>query len=676
MPYFILYLLKVILCSAFLYGYYKLALQNKSFHQWNRFYLLATIVISISLPLIKITVEQTPGNIDTMQMIRLLQVVDADNAHEEGSGTAPAIGYQQVLAFAYLAISVLIAIMIIHALWKVAALIRQHPSRKIEDINIIETEAQGTPFSFFRFIFWNRNIDIESGTGQKIFKHELVHVREKHSADRLFLNIVLIPFWANPIFWLIKRELTVIHEFIADSKAVEDQDTASFAAMIIEAAYPQHRFDISSTFFSSSIKRRLFMLTKMNRRVHYLTRIMALPMIALVFIAFTITTNKTRFLALEQPITVVIDAGHGGEDPGAKGVNGTTEKELNLAIVKKVKELNNNPMLNIVLTRETDIYQPVRDKVTWTMMQEPKAFISVHIGADQNSSKSGIDVYVSRKTGPNETASRTFASLVSAELSNSYTVFPQLKQRTEQGIWVLDAPEINYPAVLIDCGNINNKKDFDFISKPANQEKVARNILNAIEKYALLTNVDNAKSDTIKPPVDPLKGMDAHKALFIINGTESSLEDYYKIVPEDIESITILRKDTKNKYGEKARNGAIEIITRKLKVQQDDKVFVKVEKEASFPGGETAWVKYIKEQLNSNIGELQKDNKSGTCVVQFIVDAEGNLSDITALTMQETKLAEISIEAIKKGPQWVPATQNGHIVKAYRRQPVSFKLAD
>ncbi|HEX5025123.1 MAG TPA: energy transducer TonB [Agriterribacter sp.] len=111
-------------------------------------------------------------------------------------------------------------------------------------------------------------------------------------------------------------------------------------------------------------------------------------------------------------------------------------------------------------------------------------------------------------------------------------------------------------------------------------------------------------------------------------------------------------------------------------VDDEDKVFQKVEIEAKFPGGDGAWAKYISREINRYIDELQDAGKAGTCVVQFIVDKEGNISEVEALTMKGTKLAEICVNAIKKGPKWTPAEQNGRKVKAYRKQPVTFQIAD
>ena len=103
-------------------------------------------------------------------------------------------------------------------------------------------------------------------------------------------------------------------------------------------------------------------------------------------------------------------------------------------------------------------------------------------------------------------------------------------------------------------------------------------------------------------------------------------------------------------------------------------VFSKVEIEASFPGGESAWTKYI---FNVLTGEAEKFKNSdvGTCRVRFIVDKTGHVSDVKALTMKRSRLAKVVVEAIENGPKWNPASQDGRFVNAYREQPVTFSFS-
>ena len=138
----------------------------------------------------------------------------------------------------------------------------------------------------------------------------------------------------------------------------------------------------------------------------------------------------------------------------------------------------------------------------------------------------------------------------------------------------------------------------------------------------------------------------------------------------------------------KAKDGAIEITMKKVAMITDsvtpsafksiksDKIFTRVETPPQFPGGDIAWNKYITETFQNNIDLMLQARSQGTCIVKFIVDTDGTISNVEATTLKGTILAKVAIDAIKKGPKWIPAMQNDHIVAAYKEQPVTFKIAD
>ena len=112
------------------------------------------------------------------------------------------------------------------------------------------------------------------------------------------------------------------------------------------------------------------------------------------------------------------------------------------------------------------------------------------------------------------------------------------------------------------------------------------------------------------------------------------------------------------------------------KTNESDIVFTKTEIEASFPGGDSAWTEYIKGVIIKNIKKLTKEGISGTCRVRFIVNKDGTITDVMALTMRGSLLAALVKDAIISGPKWIPAQQNERYVKAFREQPVSFKIQE
>lgn len=108
-----------------------------------------------------------------------------------------------------------------------------------------------------------------------------------------------------------------------------------------------------------------------------------------------------------------------------------------------------------------------------------------------------------------------------------------------------------------------------------------------------------------------------------------------------------------------------------------EQTFTKVEVEASFKGGEGAWRKYLERNLNASAPVDNGANPgSYTVVVQFIVDKEGNISDVKALTNHGYGMEDEAVRVIKRGPKWEPAIQNGRQVKAYRKQPITFVVSE
>src|SRR5665647_445748 len=133
-------------------------------------------------------------------------------------------------------------------------------------------------------------------------------------------------------------------------------------------------------------------------------------------------------------------------------------------------------------------------------------------------------------------------------------------------------------------------------------------------------------------------------------------------------------RDAVNKFGERGKNGVVEIFLKPTGVIQKDtisnKIFTKVENEAEFPGGKGDWGKYITNQIIKTKDQFTEKD-FGTCVVKFIVNTDGSVSNVEATTMKGSVLAKVSVDAIRTGPKWIPATQNGNIVTSYRLQPVT-----
>ena len=119
------------------------------------------------------------------------------------------------------------------------------------------------------------------------------------------------------------------------------------------------------------------------------------------------------------------------------------------------------------------------------------------------------------------------------------------------------------------------------------------------------------------------------------------------------------------------------VVAEAPKEDDEGKVFNKVEIEAEFPGGTGAWTKYLKNNLDANT-PVDNGASEGTyqVIVRFIVSKDGSISDVVAETKHGFGMEAEAIKIIKKGPRWTPAQQNGRMVNAYRRQPITFVVQE
>lgn len=288
---FLAYLVKVIVCSGILYAYYHLALRNNRFHQWNRFYLLAITVLSLVVPLLRIPLSFTGAEapdiyVYTAQVATLREQVFTATAPETPQFSLTALLYGIVIA--------LMTARIGRGYFKIWQLVRTGRIEPLRPYRLVLSKHIAAPFSFFRFIFWNSGVSAATPEGRQMLRHEIVHLQENHSTDKLFMEIVTAVCWINPFFHLIKRELSLVHEFIADKHSVENGDVAAYAQTILHAALQAGpSFHLTNNFSHQPIKRRIFMLTQSRTlRFSYLRRALIVPVALLIFGSLAFVTDE------------------------------------------------------------------------------------------------------------------------------------------------------------------------------------------------------------------------------------------------------------------------------------------------------------------------------------------------------------------------------------------------
>ncbi|SHM89017.1 outer membrane transport energization protein TonB [Chitinophaga jiangningensis] len=281
------YLVKVIICSGILYGYYLAALRNKRFHQWNRYYLLLLPVISLLIPLLKIPLSISEDN----ESIVYAYTYRAVEIREHIESNSVPFTLPDFLTVAYSLVAFLLLVKLILICIRILRLTRTNPSETVNDYTLVALEKPGSPFSFLSYIFWSKTMPLHDEQGNQMLRHEIVHVKQKHTLDKLYLRTVCSIGWINPFFHLCARELSLIHEFIADKQAA-GKEIAGYATTILQSAFHSRQFSITNDFFYPPIKRRILMLTNFhNDRFSYLRRIMVLPVSGLIFCSFAFAAS-------------------------------------------------------------------------------------------------------------------------------------------------------------------------------------------------------------------------------------------------------------------------------------------------------------------------------------------------------------------------------------------------
>jgi N-acetylmuramoyl-L-alanine amidase len=576
------YLLQVTAASGLLYGYYHFALRNKKFHRYNRFYLLLAIVISSLIPFLNIPVYFSENETGSSVVLQTLQVISSPAVEETSSPVLQAepitgtwLNAERLVYLFYLLIISFFLIRVFISLNKIRSIIRRNPSEQIDKIKFIDTDEPGTPFSFFRWLFWNRKIELHSEKGEQIFRHELFHIQQKHSWDIIFVELTSTVFWINPFFHLMKKELKAIHEFLADEFAIKDDKNWQYAELLLMQVLNTNTH-LVNPFFHNQIKRRIAMITTSKKPSYqYLRKLMVLPVAAIIFFLFAFSyknreNDPHEFEKAINSISVVIDAAHGGTDAGAKTKDGKhNEAELSLAIAQKIETLAHEYNIHVIMTRQDEKFpfeaidknDALRKRVELVNNMKPDAFITIHVNSsseNEQNSKSGFDAYVTNKGY--KLPDVQLASSVLGELKKIYTTNENIKQRGNASIYVID--KANYPSLLLECGYINNPKDISFITNEKNQEKIAKAILKGIVTYA-----NNITPDQILNRAWVLAdtSKQLQNALVVINGVVQEKRgiqniDTTKFPNKEFKGEVRFSggKEAIDKYGEKGKDGVIE----------------------------------------------------------------------------------------------------------------------
>ena len=294
---------KAALALVTFYIFYRLLLSKETFHRFNRIVLLGTAAMAFVLPLCVITISKTvilPAVSPVDTVVETVEGVITGTASVPQEPIWPAI-LLGIFVVGALAVMLMTVISII----KVMSIIRSGEHHTLDSGETLVITENGTaPFSWMKYIVLSRE-DYESGYSQ-ILTHEKAHIALKHSWDLLFVDLITVLQWFNPVIWMLKSDLRALHEFEADDAVLRSgANIKEYQYLLIKKAVSKSGYSVANSFNHSTLKARItMMLNKKSSRMSAWKALYVLPLVG-ISLAATAKTKVDYQYEGQQPEGVV-----------------------------------------------------------------------------------------------------------------------------------------------------------------------------------------------------------------------------------------------------------------------------------------------------------------------------------------------------------------------------------
>lgn len=307
----IAFLIKSTICLSIFFSFYYLVLEREKIHQFNRFYLVGSIVISLVIPFITFEIIEIIEIIPVVENLQSISLNSTPIIFNENSVKENVIPLQETINYTpyilwgiyWFVTLVLIVRFIINCL-KLILKSKSNPNIQYKNANLVLVDEKTIPHTFLSFIYINfedyKNRNIED----ELYTHELVHVNQKHTLDILFIELLKVIFWFNPLFFLYKKAIQLNHEFLADEEIVKTYNNVTFYQNLLL----QKSSNIQTIYLASNLnylvtKKRLIMMTKStSQRIATIKKMAIIPILTGLIYFFCV-----EIVAQEKVVTVKAD---------------------------------------------------------------------------------------------------------------------------------------------------------------------------------------------------------------------------------------------------------------------------------------------------------------------------------------------------------------------------------
>ena len=295
----ILFILKFSAVLGIFMLFYHQVLEREAIHNFKRIYLISSVFLAMIIPAISFPTYVQMGVNDTSNL--LLTDAGLTDSALFWDNT------KNVVWIIYLAGVVVFGLRFVLNFLRILITIKRNPKLKKAGFSYVLVKALQQPFTFFNFIFLNRNDYESENIPQEILEHEQTHAREFHALDILFMEFVKIGMWFNPLVYKLSSYIRLNHEFIADQSVIRrGYDLKSYQHLLLQYASDQEHVPLVNAFNYSIIKKRLnIMKSQSNQRNARLKTLIILPLLAVLVYSFS--SREVIPLTPENEKPVIID---------------------------------------------------------------------------------------------------------------------------------------------------------------------------------------------------------------------------------------------------------------------------------------------------------------------------------------------------------------------------------
>jgi len=350
---FMIYLLETGICLSLLYLAYWLFLRKETYFNFNRLFLVGSIMLALAVPLLHLSVKIQLGSsleLPARSVLKfrqgygeLIRYLDADFGTEPGSihsvggntdsggmdegGKIPSwrrhgnskvinestgdsidkqtrskISISGIFFIIYIGGVLYFFARFVYLVVRLHLLAKRNRVSRQDGFRMVEIEEEISPFSFFRFLFINNGAFNDSEL-HHVLEHEKAHIRQKHTTDHLFAHGLAVFQWFNPFAWQMRKALKTTHEYIADRQVIDRGfERVDYQALLIKQVIGYHSVELVNNFNLKPIKNRIAMMNKNKSGLSAkLKATLVAPFAILIFFLFADFTLKGTESGLQVP---------------------------------------------------------------------------------------------------------------------------------------------------------------------------------------------------------------------------------------------------------------------------------------------------------------------------------------------------------------------------------------